>query len=340
MKYPLLISNPANIFYQTNISIESRDAWVLLTEKAIHFFSDARYSDVLALLKSPIIPHEISASLPLSAQLQQILSDEKTKHIFFEAENLTVLELATLKKKVSATFKPTIDVISRLREVKNSEEITKIRKACVTIDACLHDIKKLIRPGISEYEIAFKLDSWLREKGFASAFPPIVAVDEDAAIPHFNTQLNGKRKVSKNAIVLIDAGAKVDGYCSDISRMFVVGRASSAFNKSYNNMLSIQEQTIKKLGSSKTYSEIDLYCREELEKANIVPHSHATGHGIGIDVHEKPYVSFRSQDNIVPGHVVTIEPGTYIEGQYGIRIEDTVWIDEKGVPLTLTNFPK
>ncbi len=340
MKYPLLVSNPANIFYLTGVHIEARDAWVLLTEKETHFFTDARYSDVLASMKSPIIPHEISASSPLSTQIQQLLADLNKDYIYFEADNLTVLELATLKKKVPLTFKSTNGIMTKQREVKTPQEITKIKKACNTIDACLFDIKKLIRPGLTEYEIAYKLDSWLREKGYESAFPPIIAVNEHAAIPHFNTQKHGTNKITENSIILIDAGAKVDGYCSDISRMFIVGKPSTTFLNIYKKMLYVQEKTIAKLSTSKTYSEVDLFCRGECENHNIVPHRHATGHGIGIDVHEKPYVSFTSKDAIKSGQVVTIEPGTYVEGQYGIRIEDTVLLNPARLPIVLTKYPK
>jgi Xaa-Pro aminopeptidase len=340
MQYPLLVSNPANIFYLTGIGIESRDAWVLQTEKNLHFFTDARYNDVLAALKKPIMPHEISASLPLSTQIQQILLDEKSSSLFFEADDLTVLELKTLKKKIPVAFKPTTGLLAQRREIKNDQEIAKIKKACEAIDMCLHDIKKLIRPGISEYEIAYKLDSWLREKGYESAFAPIAAVDEHAAVPHFNTQKNGDKKISRDCVILIDAGAKVNGFCSDITRMFVIGKPSNTFMKCYTNMLAVQEETIQQLGKLKKYSDVDGFCRKELEKVGITPHAHATGHGIGIEVHEKPYVSLYSKDSIKPHHVVTIEPGTYIHNQFGIRIEDTVLIDEKGKPIALTQYPK
>lgn len=286
MKYPLLVSNPANIFYLTDVHIEARDAWVLLTEKETHFFTDARYNDVLANLKSPLVPHEISSANPLSTQVRKILRLIRSEQLYFEADNLTVFELKSMKKKLSITLKPTTGLVASLRELKKEHEIIAVQKACSVIDACLFDISKLLRPGLTEYEIAFKLDSWLREKGHTSAFAPIVAVNEHAAIPHFNTQLNGKKKIAKNCIILIDAGANVDGYCSDITRMFVMGKTSNTFIKCYNDLLAAQEKTAKALGSYEKYSEVDLFCRHELEKASIAPYSHATGHGIGIEVHE------------------------------------------------------
>jgi len=340
MKYPLLVSNPANIFYLTGVHIEARDAWVLVTEKEVHFFTDARYSDILSSLEPPIIPHEISSANPLSTHIQKILSASKSEQLYFEADNITVFELKSLKKKLTYALKPTVGLVASLRELKKEKEINAVKKACSVIDACLFNISKLVRPGLTEYEIAFKLDSWLREKGHTSAFAPIVAVDEHAAIPHFNTQHNGKKKIAKNCIILIDAGANVDGYCSDITRMFVVGKASNTFMKCYDDLLAAQEMTIKILGTSKKYSEVDLFCRHELEKASIAPYAHATGHGIGIEVHEKPYVSFNSPDIIKPGHIVTIEPGTYIKGKFGIRIEDTVLIGKNNAPRIMTKFSK
>ncbi|KXK09535.1 MAG: putative peptidase [Microgenomates bacterium OLB23] len=206
--------------------------------------------------------------------------------------------------------------------------------------SALPTYKKMLQPGKTEYEVAWHIDSWLRQRGYSSAFDPIVAVNEHAAVPHFNTLRDGKKRIGHNAIALIDVGARVNNYCSDISRMFVVGKPSTIFMNSYTNMLKIQEQTIQQLGTCKKYCEVDTYCREELKKVGITPHAHATGHGIGIDVHEKPYISSHSKDTIVPGHVVTIEPGTYIDNKFGIRIEDTIYIDEDHNPTQLTKYPK
>jgi len=349
MKYPLLVSNPANIFYLTNITVDPRDAWVLLTETATYFFTDARFKDILnniahskklSITNTPIIACEISSTQPMSASVQKILSVNASTTLYFEADNITVAELKILKSKITASFRPCSDDLSLMRQIKQKQEISKIRNACATIDACLADIAHLVRVGLTEYEIAFKLDSWLREKGFASAFPPIVAIDEHAAIPHFNTQLHGTKKITKNCIILIDAGAKVDGYCSDISRMFTIGSPSDAFMNDYHNLLEAQEKTIHELSSQKEYRDVDLFCRKQLATHQIEPYAHATGHGIGIEVHEKPYVGFNSKDLIKPGHVVTIEPGIYKEGLYGMRIEDTIYVNAEGNPEILTLFPK
>lgn len=338
--YPLLISNPTNIFYLTGISIEARDGWVLATKDNIHFFTDSRYSNILTRRNRNILMHEISSSHTLTDWIKEIIGKAKETKLYYEADNLTVNEMKVLKRKLGMLLKPTVQEIAKPREVKSEKEVVAIKRACEVIDACLHEAKYFIEIGKTEYEIALYIDSWLRQRGYSSAFDPIVAINEHAAVPHFNTLRDGTSRVAKNCIILIDVGARVAGYCSDITRMFVIGDPGTAFTTCYNNMLEIQEKTIQALGSSKTYADVDNFCREELKKVGIIPHTHATGHGIGIEVHEKPYIGAQSKEKIVPGHVVTIEPGTYIDKKFGIRIEDTVYIDKNNQPAKLTNFPK
>lgn len=363
MKFPLLISAPTHITYLTGLPTNGfeRDFWLLLTKKSTYFFTDARYGNLLTEFKanrrksrlgSLIKPVEISTANPLSTSLVRILTKIKAPHLYFEAENLTVAEANMLRGKlrkhapstrINLQLKPTTNLISNLRALKQQDEVKAIQRACRAIDACLRDIVHLIRPGITEYEVALKLEMWLREKGHACAFPPIVAINENTAIPHYNTYTQGKKRITENCILLIDAGAKVENYCSDITRMFVIGTPSNEFIHCYNAVLSAQKKTIAymaRLATGVEIARLDLFCRTELEKAGLQPHLHATGHGIGLDVHEAPRISFNSKDAIKPGHVITIEPGTYLEGKFGVRIEDTIYINEQRKPIIFTTFPK
>ena len=347
MKLPLLVSTPVNITHLTGLATNplEQDFWVLLTQKRVYLFTDARYSDVLTALKGGrqqsrlgmnIEPVEITAARPLGACIQAIMHQNATSRLYFEAEHLAVAQAKILQKKLEARLLPTVGVVAAMRMVKQQDEVASITRACAAIEACIKDIECFIRPGITEREIAFKLETWLREKGHESAFSPIVAINEHSAIPHYNTQTNGKKRVGKNCIVLIDAGAKVKNYCADITRMYTAKNAPAGFLQRYDTVRAIQKMTIQQLARYKTYRAVDIFCRRNLEKAGIAPHSHATGHGIGLEVHEGPRINLTAKDCIATGHVVTIEPGTYIEGKYGIRIEDTVYIDTNGQPRVLT----
>ncbi len=345
MKIPLLVSTPTNVAYISGFTSHSpteREAWVLLTETSGYFFSDSRYNDVLkAMKKRPdITPICISHENPLSSAISSILTKEDYKNLYFEADNLTMFEVTTLKKKLSVPLKETVGIIASQREEKNQKEVTKISLACDVINTCLKEISPMLKIGITEYEIAFKIEMWLKERGHDIAFAPIVAINENSAIPHYDTQGSGKKKITKNSIILIDAGAKVNGYCSDITRMFVVGKPSTEFVTAYEAVLKAQEETIGAISKTKTYAELDMLCRKNMETLGVAPHTHATGHGIGLDVHEGPRIGFTSKDRIKSGHMITIEPGTYIEGKFGIRIEDTVYVDKNCRPRILTTFPK
>lgn len=232
---------------------------------------------------------------------------------------------------------PAPDILTQLRLVKTPEEIEKIRKACALADACIEHVKRMIQPGVSEFDIGLDIEFFFRRNGAGVAFPPIVASGPNSARPHGRAT---ERKIEKGDFVTLDLGGTVDGYNSDITRTFVVGEASERQTMVYNQVLKAQRAAIDAMRPGENGKEIDALARVVLAEEDLAQYfGHSLGHGLGIDVHDGGRLSSNADQPLVEGQVWTIEPGVYIEGFGGVRIEDDVVVTENGAEI-LTHFPK
>ena len=341
-----LISNFYNIIYLTGfqgLSSHERESWFLITKNKSYFFTDSRYFLSSKELKNKEIII-LSSEKNLLFYLQEIFKKEKVINCGFEADDLKVNELYILIKKIkNVKFIPTEKITLKQRAIKDKKEIEKIKKACQIGDECLKTIIKLIKQGVSEKELAFKIEFFIKEKGFDLAFFPLVAFDKNSSLPHYNTQNGENKKLKNKGVILIDFGVKFENYCSDITRIFFLGKPNNNLLNLYQKLLKAQEKAINFCQKERLAKEIDLFCRETLAKES--PHfssffySHATGHGVGLEIHELPKISINSQDKIIKDQVFTIEPGIYIPKKHGLRIEDTILIEENGAKI-LTQFDK
>jgi Xaa-Pro aminopeptidase len=356
-----LVSNFFNILYLTGfktLTEDEREAWVLITTKNVYLFTDSRYINLN--LKSEVrnskqIPNQnlkiklITPDRGLIRHLQEIIEKEKISQIGFEGDDLKVNELDRFKEYINkAQFVSLEKLIIKIREIKDEEEINSLRTACKIADECLEDIIKIIRPGITEKEIAFKVEFWLKEKGHDLSFYPIVAIDKNSAVPHYDTRAGNNEKIKKNSIILIDYGAKFRNYNSDTTRIIFVGKPTNEMINIYNKLLEAQIKTIDHLKTDNNPVSVDQFCRAVLNSPQPLfpnslipnPYPHSTGHGVGLQIHEFPKISFTSTDILLPNQVVTIEPGVYLNGKWGMRIEDTLLIKERGKIEVLTKFSK
>lgn len=347
----LLISNFYNIEYLSGfrgLSEHEREAWVVIINNNVHLFTDGRYLESAKKLEGTyngnhIKIHLISPDTPLRTLVNQLLSDTHCTLLEFESDNLTVYEHSQLSQHITVKMVPTTGKIAALRAVKKPSEIEKMKKACNVADQCFADIVKKIHVGQSEQQLAQEIEFWLRQRGYDIAFFPIVAINAHAAIPHYDSRPStdsSNNIIQNGSIILIDFGARVEGYCSDMTRMISVGKPQEEFARAYDALLHVQQAAIQQLNTATAYKDIDISAHEHVEKAGYPSFQHSTGHGIGLEVHESPHLSFRSVDNITPGHTVTIEPGVYLEGKFGIRIEDTILIDNDHKPEVLTKTSK
>ncbi len=340
------ISNFYNLLYLTGfrtLTDNEREAWGLVTNKNIYLFTDSRYINEKTDSNNGFLTYKlITPENGLIKHLTEIVDKEKIMRLGFESDDLKFNELMNIKDYV-----PNLELVSlerfivKIREIKDEQEINNLKTVCKIADQCLEEVVKIIRPGVSEKEIAFKVEFWLKEKGYDFSFYPIVAVDKNSSVPHYYTRNGNNEKVKKNSIILIDYGAKFNDYHSDTTRMIFTGKPTQEMINTYKALLHAQERTIKQLRSDNNPVSLDQFCRRQLsDVSQELTYSHSTGHGVGLQIHEYPKISFTSVDVLLPGQVVTVEPGVYFNEKWGMRIEDTVLIKDNKEVEVLTKFNK
>ncbi len=318
----ILISSQANIVYLTNYSGFSeteRECILLITKKSNFLITDKRYSE--AVKKQVKSFNVIDSGLHnfLENKSEELFKKLKIKTVGFEENNLTVTEFNAFKKVVN--LKP-VD-LRKLRIIKTSEEIENIKLACKIADQTFSYILKNIKLGASEKEIANLIENFIKEKNAETSFRSIIAFGKSSAVPHHQTS-DGKLK--KNQIILIDFGVKINNYCSDMSRTIYFGKAPEKFKKMHKAVFNAQTEAIKRIKLNTNASTIDKTAREYIIKHKFPSIPHSVGHGIGVEVHETPYISPNSKDIIKNNMIFSVEPGIYFPDFGGVRIEDLVLV--------------
>jgi Xaa-Pro aminopeptidase len=241
-------------------------------------------------------------------------------------------------EKLDLELIPCQGMVESLRCIKDTVELNTITKAVQLTDAAFTQTLATIRPGITEKEIAWEIESFLRQNGAEStAFDIIVATGPNTALPHARP---GERRLQPGEPILIDMGARIDGYCSDFTRTICIGKADKTLTEIYDIVLEAQQAAIEGVKSGMNGAEADKLARNIIENAGHGDNfGHGLGHGIGLAIHETPSLSRLSSDILKDGMVFTIEPGIYIQGYGGVRIEDTVRL-EQGTIKVLTRSAK
>lgn len=228
-------------------------------------------------------------------------------------------------------------LLSGLRQVKFDFEIAKIREACKLADACVEHAMRMIRPGIVEYDIGLEIEFFFRRQGAKLGFEPIVASGPNSAKPHARP---GDRKLEVGDFVTLDLGCELDGYCSDITRTFVVKSASDRHREIYDQVLRAEMECCAMMVAGGNGREVDLHARAVLDEKDMAKYfGHSLGHGLGCEVHDPGRLHLSADQPLVVGNVFTIEPGVYVEGFGGVRVEDDVVVTATG-PDILTQFDK
>ena len=320
----MIISNPVNIKYLINIDAEGI---LLLTLKENIFITDDRYIESVKRVLT--IDDEIIVTS------FRDLSYEDYENYFLFCENVGFEEnyvtYATYKEimhryKINNLVE-TEGIIEKQRQIKDEEEISYIRKACEITDDCFSYLLKYIKKGMTEKQIANEIENFFKEHGASgTSFPTIVASGENSSMPH---AVPTDRKIQSGDVITIDMGCVYNGYCSDMTRTIFVDFAQEYMKKVYNLVLKNQmivTSEIREGANTKTLSKIV----EGNFKMNDYDLVHALGHGVGLEVHEGPILSSKNEKLLKAKMVITNEPGIYIPGEYGIRIEDTILIGEDG----------
>ena len=335
----LLVTGAENVSYLTRINglkTGEREAFLLITKKTNYLFA---FSTTYLLYKN--VPGfqslELTASFRLSNALIYAIKEQGLKDIGFESENVTYTEITNLQTKLGKTLTPTTDIIENLRLIKTEDEIGKIKKAAQITDKAFAFILNEIKSGITEKELALKIEFYIKSKSDDIAFTPIVAFNENSAIPHYLP--SAKIKLKKKSTILLDFGSKYQGYCSDLSRVVFFGTPNNKTVRIYDTVKKAQDETIKSLKPGISGGELDGIARNFIKKEGFIPYNHGLGHGVGLAIHENPRLRPGITDILRENMVFTIEPGIYIENYAGVRIEDLLVLKLEG-PEFLSNASK
>lgn len=325
--------SPENRRYLTGFS--GSEGWVLVFETKTYLVVDFRYVQQ-AKFQAPHCEIVKMDTTWLDTIVQLIPIG--CRGIGFEAD-LTYEDWDRLSKAMSGTrMIPTSNVVEELRVQKDEKELDLMRRAIEIADLGVEYLNSELAPGKTEKEVALGLEVFLRKKGAdGPAFPFIVASGSRGSLPH---GVASDKTLENGDLVTVDFGAKFQGYHSDLTRTFALGKATDKQRLVYEIVLKAQFKAISAAGPGIPCADVDRAARDYISKAGYGAYfGHATGHGIGLSIHEEPRLSINANVKLMPGMVITVEPGIYLPGWGGVRIEDNVLITHQGIEV-LSTAPK
>jgi Xaa-Pro aminopeptidase len=328
LEEPLLVSNLVNVRYLAGF--DSSNAALVVEPERVRLFSDFRYAELGRSIQGVEF---VETKRSLYAALAELLEGGHG----FEADDLTYGKWETLSAG-GLELVPRRGLVEALRAVKDESELDAVRRAAAVTSEAYARFAEETFVGRTERDLAWRMDELFHELGAEGpAFETIVAAGPNGARPHSRPS---DREVGPGEAVVVDSGARLDGYCSDCTRTFATGPLPERLQEAYAVCLEAQLAGLEAVRVGATGVEADAAARRVIEEAGFgEAFGHGLGHGVGVDVHEAPRLARESSDTLVAGNVVTVEPGIYLEGLGGIRIEDLVIVGEDG-PEVLTGFTK
>jgi len=325
---PLLVTMPVNVFYLTGF--RNSNAALLVDDERALLFSDFRYAEAARKVENVEF-------VEVERALIRGVAAHADGRLAFERSHLTYANWEVLRD-AGVDLVPGGGQVERLRAVKSDEELDVMRRATEITNEAYVRLSEERFVGRTERELAFRFATFMHELGgHGEAFPTTVASGPNGATPHAGTS---DRVVQKGEMVVVDAGAVLDGYASDCTRTFATGPLPDELRRAYDVVLEAQLEGLDAVLPGMTGKEADAAARDLIAGAGLGERfGHGLGHGVGLMVHEAPTLRPESQDTLEPNNVVTVEPGVYLPGLGGIRIEDLVVVRE-GEPVVLTSFPK
>jgi Xaa-Pro aminopeptidase len=336
----VLITGVSNMRYLTgfeNVIDDLVNAACLVTPDSARFYTDQRYSEAAGVAAQGT-PWEIRVQREsLYVELCEELRDGGIEPLLVES-SMPYGRFTFISEHFHGAVRSVDQYVEEIRCIKDSDEIERIARAGEVADSAFMHICEFLAAGVTEREAALELEFFMRRNGSnGMPFAPIVASGPNSAHPH---AIPGDRQMERGDLVVLDFGARVGGYCSDMTRTVVVGSASEEQLRLYDAVLASNAAGLTAVRSGLPCAQADGAARAVLEERGLGEYfTHGLGHGVGLDVHELPIVGRRSHDSLRAGSVVTIEPGVYVEGVGGVRIEDLVVVEESGHRL-LTHAPK
>jgi Xaa-Pro aminopeptidase len=322
LEEPLLVTTGVNVRYLTGF--ESSNAAVLVSPDTVTLYSDFRYAEAARAVEGVEFVQTARA-------IVTDLAERLEGRIGFEASAVSFTDYETLRGG-RLELVPRSGLVERLRAVKDDDELETIARAAAVTDRAYERLAREPFVGRTERDLAWRMEQLLREEGgHDRAFDVIVASGPNAALPHAHP---GDRVVGRGETVIVDAGAVVDGYCSDCTRTFATGPLPARLAEAYRVCHEAQQRAVDGIAAGMTGREADALAREPIDASEFEGlFGHGLGHGVGLLVHEAPGARVESTDVLEPRNVLTIEPGIYAPGEGGIRIEDLVVVREGGVDV-------
>ena len=324
-----LVVSPVNRRCLTGF--ESSDGLLFITPSAACFLTDSRYIEAAQTVVTACPVKELKST---DGQLRALCKTHRVKRLFIETAYTTLDEAARLRRYLPGVWIEThdnrIDLhLRNIRMHKSPAQADCVRSAQRIAEGALTHILNFVKPGLTEREVALELDyTMLRGGAQALSFETIAVAGENGSKPH---GVPGERKLRAGDLLTLDFGAVVDGWHSDMTRTIAIGKPDVESRKIYTIVLEAQLAALDKLAPGIPCKDIDAAARNVIEAAGYGEHfRHGTGHGVGLEIHEAPSVSSKSKDVLAPGMVVTVEPGIYLPGKCGVRIEDMALITETG----------
>lgn len=332
-----LIDSEVSRFYLTGFA--SDFGFLIVSKKGSFFLTDSRYIEAA---REAVTGCEVLETAALGAQLKMILSSLDCGSVNVEAEKTTLAGLKRLRRLVrdySVKADGSLDaILTAMRSLKTAGEVALIEKAQAITDRAFDYILGVIKPGITERELCLELDFFmLKNRADAAAFNTIAASGVNGSKPH---AVPGGKKLAKGEMVTLDFGAVCGGYRSDMTRTVALGKPGEEETKVYGIVLEAQARALAKIADGVTCFDADAAGRDLITARGYgACFGHGIGHGVGVEIHEEPRVSKTSKQALRAGNIVTVEPGIYLPGKFGVRIEDMVLVTAGGC-RNLTNSPK
>ena len=318
-----LIKKPQNTFYLSRCWAEGG---ILLTKREKFFITTSLFAEEA---RSKLSGWQIVIQKDsFEEAVFQICKKLGSKKIGFEASHFSFEEYRKLGQIKGTLWIPCPGLVEKERAIKDTEEISCIRRALRVAKATFDYVEARLRERVTEKDLAREAIYFLRKDADEEAFPLIVLFGERTSLPHGKPT---QRRLEKNELVLLDLGAKIEGYCSDLTRTIFFGRVKKKWHQIYHLITEAQKDALHQVKPGVICSHIDKTLREKIKEAGYGEvFLHDSGHGVGLEVHESPSITFKSKEVLKPGMVFTLEPGVYLEGEGGIRVEEMVLVTENG----------
>ena len=334
----LLLTNEANRFYATGFHSGGTDGAALVTRDKAYYFTDSRYTEAAAKAVPGAEHQEVVPGRGYPVLVGEAVARHNIRRLGFEDADMTVRDHGVYSRALSCELVPAADLLWALRAVKDEEELAAMQAAQEIAERALADILKEIRPGVTEREIAARLQYLMLHYGAEDmSFDPIVVSGPNGSLPH---GVPSEKAIRDGEFVTMDFGCVYHGYCSDMTRTVAVGHVTEEMRRVYDTVLAAQQAGIAAARAGAAGREVDGAARAVIRQAGYGAYfGHSFGHGVGVEIHEAPNASPSNDKPLPAGAVISAEPGIYLPGRLGVRIEDVLLLTEEGC-RNLTKAPK